>query len=294
MLKKYRRALIVLWIVAVCLTLCAAYVTFINRGFTEVCFVSVGQGDACLVKCDNGDNILIDGGDTGSGDYTLLNFFRKEFVFDLDAVFISHMHSDHAKGVLELIENDFPIDKIYVSDRADQEGNYSKLKDLCEHEEIELDTLSDDESLSFGDTLFTIIAAGSDEPVLTDENDYSVVMRMDYGENSFLFTGDATKKLENEILSNPKLDTDFLKVGHHGSKTSSGADFISAVSPCLAVISVGKDNDYNHPSPETLRTISSLDIPIMRTDISGNISIKMTKNNILSMQEGRKNKENKQ
>lgn len=293
MIRKYKKALIILWVVALCLALSASYVIFIDRGFTEVCFVSVGQGDSGLIKCDTGDNILVDGGDTGSGDHTLTNLFRKEFVFKLDAVFLSHMHNDHSKGIYELIENGFPIEKIYVSERAHEEDNYSKFNKLCEEENIDIDTLADGDMLSFGDTLFTVIAAGSDDAILTDENDYSVVMRMDYGEHSFLFTGDATQNLEKSISSEQGIDTDFLKVAHHGSKTSSDAEFIEAVSPELAVISVGKDNDYKHPSTETLRTISSLDIPIMRTDISGNISIRMTKDNILSIQEGRKDKENK-
>ena len=291
MIRKYKKALLILCITAICLVIPTAYVTFINRGFTEVCFISVGQGDSCLVKCSNGDNILIDGGDTGSGKYTLIPLFRKEFVLNLDAVFVSHMHTDHLKGICELIENGFPIEKLYVSERASEEENYKVLENLAVSHKIEILTVSDGEKLPFGDTVFTVIKSGTDEPHPENENDFSVVMRMDYGENSFLFTGDATHNLEKQLVSAPDIDTDFIKIGHHGSKTSTSSEFIEAVSPRLAVISVGEDNKYNHPSIKALSTLGSYNIPVMRTDTDGNISIRITKDNILDIQEGKEMKE---
>lgn len=289
MKKRYRKSLIILWAVALCLALCAWYVTYINKGYAEVCFIDVGQGDACFVRNSAGDAVLIDGGDEGAGKYVLSPFFRKQFVTELDAVFISHLHSDHTEGIIELIDEGFRIRKIYLSHTADEEEGYDAIADRAKIHKIEIIELYDNDKIEMGELTFTVIAAGCDEGLSKNKNDNSVIMRLDCGENSILFTGDATQYLEEQTL-NEDIDTDFLKIGHHGSYTSSDFEFISRVSPELSVISVGIDNKYNHPSEQTLETLEELDVPIMRTDLNGTITIIMTPNDIKRIHGSRSDK----
>ena len=285
MSKHFKNTLIILWVVALCLSVYAAYITFFDRGYAEVCFIDVGQGDSCFVRSSKGDTILIDGGDNGSGEYELIPFLRKQFVPELDAVFISHLHSDHTEGIYELIDDGYPIEKIYVSDIAAESEAYTALISRASVNDIPIETLSDKESVVFSEITFTVITAGDAES--TDDNDTSVVMRMDCGENSFLFTGDATRKLEKQIIDNEQIDVDFLKVAHHGSYGSSDYEFVSRGSPEISVISVGEDNRYNHPSEQTLETLSKLDVPVIRTDKDGTVTFVITENNILDIKTSR-------
>lgn len=283
--KRFKITLILLWVTALCLSVCAAYITFFDRGYAEVCFIDVGQGDSCFIRSSKGDTILIDGGDDGSGEYVLLPFLRKQFVTELDAVFISHLHSDHAKGIYELLDEGYPIEKIYVSDIAAETEEYTSLISRASVNDIPIETLSDEESVVFSEITFTVITAGDAES--KDDNDTSVVMRMDCGENSFLFTGDATRKLEKQITDNEQIDVDFLKIAHHGSYGSSDYEFVSRVSPEISVISVGENNRYNHPSEQTLETLSKLGIPVMRTDRDGTVTFVITENNVLDIKTSR-------
>lgn len=278
MSKKRQKLLLTLWIIALCLCLIASYLTFINCGYTKVCFLDVGQGDSCYIKTEKGSTILIDGGDDGSGKYVLSPFLRTEFVKELDAVFLSHLHNDHIIGIIELLEADFPIEKIYLSDKSLESDDYDRLSAIANYGGTEIELLSDDAKIYIDNIEFSVISSGYSKS--DDENDNSLILRMDCGENSILFTGDATRKYENQLLEDADLDVDFLKVAHHGSYTSSGTEFISAVSPELSIISVGKDNRYNHPSKQTLNTMREMDIPVMRTDFDGTITIIMTDNDI--------------
>ena len=123
------------------------------------------------------------------------------------------------------------------------------------------------DTFTLDDALFEIIYVGDDE---SDLNSTSIVLRMDHGNNSFLFTGDSTASVEKQIL-NSNIDVDVLKVGHHGSTYSNSLDFLKRVSPEYAIIEVGKDNKYNHPHETVLKRLNSLNVKIYRTDESGTI-----------------------
>lgn len=291
MSRKRIHTLIFLWTLAFILSLIAAYVTFADRGYTEVCFLDVGQGDACFVRTDGGSSALIDGGDKGSGKYVLTPFFEKHFVRQLDAIFISHLHDDHTAGIMELIDSGFPIEKIYISDIAVLDKDYVKLKSRADFNDIQIETLYDGKTIELDDTIFTVVATGLREGASKNENDNSVILRMDCGENSLLFTGDATDRLENQLLGDKNIDVDFLKVGHHGSLTSSCPEFIKEVSPDIAIISVGSDNEYGHPSPETIQTLDRLDVPVMRTDYDGTVTIIMTEDDIKNINASRQRRQ---
>lgn len=292
MSKKKRNTLVVLWTIAIALSLYASYLTFIDCGFAEVCFVDVGQGDSCFIKTERGGNILIDGGDKGTGKYTLKSFLRKYAALKLDAVFISHIHDDHITGIKELMEEGYPIKTIYVSELASQSGGYNKIKSLADNTGAEVVALSEDDVIELDNIIFKVVSSGyKGDGKNGSENDNSLVLRMEYGENSFLFTGDATRRQETQIMGDDDIDTDFLKVGHHGSYTSSGKDFIEEVSPLIAVISVGENNKYDHPSEETISTLDRLGITVMRTDLDGTISIIMTDDDIRNISGSRERSE---
>lgn len=280
MTKQRKRILAILWAAAICLGLCAAYLTFINCGYTKVCFLDVGQGDSCYIKTARGNTILIDGGDNGSGHYVLEPFLHQEFSQNLDAVFISHIHDDHISGIIELLENGYRIDVIYISDKASDSNEYKQLKTLAEQQGVPIDPLSNGDEICIDSVKFLVVSSGYTEAGMVNENDNSLILRMGYGENSILFTGDATRRYEATLLGDAALDTDFLKVGHHGSYTSSGREFLEQVSPQISIISVGEDNIYNHPSSQTLQTMEELNLPMVRTDYDGTISIIMTEDDV--------------
>lgn len=287
MRSKQLKTLIITWIVAICLALCAAYVTFIDCGYTKVCFLDVGQGDSCYIKTESGSTILIDGGDKGSGKYVLEPFLRKEFALKLDAVFISHIHNDHMMGIIELLESDYDIDTVYVSDRASASDGYENLARLAEKNSVTIKTIVGGDTVKVDNIIFSVVASGYVGAGEEDENDNSLILRMDCGENSVLFTGDATGRYEKQIMDSTEIDTDFLKVGHHGSYTSSGVNFLKKVSPEISIICVGQDNRYGLPSEHTLMTMDELSIPVMRTDYDGTISIIMTDDDVKNIEGSR-------
>lgn len=285
MTKKQRITAILIWIIAVFLFALSIYVGFIDRGYTEVSFIDVGQGDSCFIQTDNMSSILIDGGDRSCGTKILIPFFKYKSVMKLDAVFVSHLHDDHITGIEELINNRFKIAHIYMSDKVKQSKNYNEFEKLVTTNNIPFTFMNDDDKISIDNITFTAINSSAEH---NDENELSLVLRFDCGTNSILFTGDISSITENEILSDPDIDTDILKVAHHGSAGSSSIEFINAVSPELSVISVGENNKYHHPNDKTLLKYDFLDIPIVRTDYDGTISIIMTDNDIRRLDFSRK------
>ena len=285
MTKKQRLTAISIWIIAVFLFALSIYVGFIDRGYTEVSFIDVGQGDSCFIQTDNMSSILIDGGDRSCGTKILIPFFKYKSVMKLDAVFVSHLHDDHITGIEELINSRFKISHIYMSDKVTQSKNYNEFEKLVTANNIPFTFMNDDDKISIDNVTFTAINSSAEH---SNENEQSLVLRLDCGANSILFTGDISSTTESEILSDSDIDTDILKVAHHGSAGSSSIDFINAVSPELSVISVGENNKYHHPNDKTLLKYNILDIPVVRTDYDGTISIIMTDNDIRRLDFSRK------
>lgn len=269
-------ALIILWVSAAVLVIVSVHICCIDRGYSEVSFIDVGEADSAFIKTRHHSAVLIDGGNTGSGENTLIPYLRSKFTGRLDAVFVSHMHDDHMNGIIELINSGFPISRIYV---AKSSGACGALSKPAAQHGIPISEIGKGAAVDIDNAHFTVLSDGY-SAADDDDNDRSLILRLDCGKNSFLFTGDATVNEENEILNDKNLDVDFLKVGHHGSKTSSGSNFIGKTSPKLAIISVGSTNPYKHPSPQTLKTLKHYNVPILRTDQSGTITITMTEDDI--------------
>lgn len=220
----------------------------INQYTTEIIFINVGQGDSVLIK-HHGINVLIDTGGKKNIDITndcLIPFFKKEKVKKLDALILSHDDLDHSGGKSGLLLN-FPISQVV------EHSDYYQL---------------DIKSLHFTNL--------NPYPRYEDENSNSSVLYINIKGSSFLFMGDAPEIVEKKIINNyPDLTSEYLKIGHHGSKTSSSNGFIKAIQPRVAIISCGASNYYGHPHNQVLATLNKYGVKILRTDILGTIRIRL-------------------
>lgn len=244
-----------------------------SEGVMRVSFADVGQGDCELIEC-GGVNVLIDGGEATNAEY-VLEFLKSRGVTKLDFYIISHPHSDHMGSASFIIDN-IPIDKFVTTDFSELNMPTSKvfenmLMSLENHESIEIVTVKAGDVITAGELTLNVLSPFEET---SDYNNMSIVLRVDYGSTRFLFTGDAEKEIERQLLENGSdVKADVLKVGHHGSKTSTGADFLKAVSPQFAVISCGRENSYGHPHKETVELLKRCGVTYFRTDEDGTVTM---------------------
>lgn len=219
----------------------------------EVDFIDVGQGDSTLV-CSDGKYMLIDTGDR-DGENTLINHLKERGVKKLDYLVLTHPHADHIGEAAEIVEG-FKIGKIIMprvpDDLTPTSSVYEDLLDAAANKGLKI-RAARNESFELGEISVQTYAA---EGEYSNLNDYSVVLRLTHGENSFLITGDCEKQEESELLKRGcDVSADVLKVGHHGSDTSSTSQWLKEVGAQYAVISCGADNKYGHPDEETYSRI---------------------------------------
>ena len=240
----------------------------------EVYFFDVGQADSILLKNDN-YSMLIDAGNNEDGS-NLVDYLKNDLsINNINAVVGTHPHEDHIGGLDNIVKS-FDIDKIYLPNATTNTKTFEDLLDAIEEKGYKITVPKIDDEFNLGNMLFKVIYVGSDE---SDLNNTSIVLRLDFGSTSYLFTGDATGKTEKIILDK-SIDVDVLKVGHHGSKYSSTDEFLDKVSPNYAVIEVGEGNSYSHPSDSTIKKLNDRNIKIYRTDIDGTIKLISDGNNI--------------
>ena len=248
-----------------------SYQIFVETRPLQVVFLDVGQGDSILIQKGT-QQILIDGGPNGKTELAELGKYLPYFDREIELVIATHPDRDHIAGLVDVAKN-YKIDKVIATGAEKDTAVFKEWKDIREYNRIEtLEALRGDE-VDFGGTKMRIIfPEGPVDPAAGDANNQSVVARIDYGDNSFLFTGDIESPAEKEILAGGEnVDVDFLKIAHHGSKYSSSAEFLDATSPGTAIISVGANNSYGHPAEETLQKLNSRNIKILRTDEVGDI-----------------------
>ncbi len=237
--------------------------------------IDVGQGDAAFI--DNGDeDILIDAGPGDNAD-ELLEYLDAIGVYEIEYAFFSHPHEDHIGGADDII-NHYKVENVVMPDYYENTACYRKLMEAIDYEGSEHIYTCAGDKFVIGDITVEILSPGPRYKP-EDANGVSLIMKVSYGEIDALFTGDAEVENEEFAIRNygDKLDCEILKVGHHGSSTSSSEEFIYAVSPEIALISVGEGNSYGHPHIETLATLNSHLDEIHRTDREGDIVIGMTK-----------------
>ncbi|MBR3967077.1 MAG: MBL fold metallo-hydrolase [Clostridia bacterium] len=235
----------------------------------ELHIIDVGQGDSVLIKTKAG-NILIDAG-TGESEEALSHYLYSVGVDSFEYCIFTHPHEDHIGGADMIMEN-YDVRNVIISPAVTDTVTFERLIDALERSDANIIEAVPDSKYSVGDV--EIMIMGPIELEDRDLNNSSVITRVSYGAVRMMFTGDAEKKQENDILHRYSvfdLDCDFLKMGHHGSSTSSSEDFVFAVSPYLAAISCGMDNEYGHPHSEILSLLEREEIEYHRTDLMGDI-----------------------
>ncbi len=234
-------------------------------GDITVSFIDVGQADSILIRT-NGHNMLIDAGNNSDGE-KLVSYFNNLGITNFDYVIGTHAHEDHIGGMDDIIEN-FDIDTFYMPDATTTTKTFEDVLDALISKDMSINVPKIDDEFYLDSAKIKVIYAGDKT---NDLNDSSIVLKLTYGNNSFLFTGDATSNVEKVIL-NKDIKADVLKVGHHGSGYSSTDEFLNVVNPKYGVILVGKNNSYGHPTKETLDKLINKNIKIYRTDQDGTIT----------------------
>ena len=232
-------------------------------------FIDVGQGDCSLIGC-NGKYMLIDSGTEDRSDY-ILDYLKTYNIKELEYAVATHPHSDHI-GAMHKIISELNVNSIIMPDVANDIPEYNNLMNSIYAKQIQVIRALAGEVYTLGDSFFTVFAPNTHD--YENMNDYSVVIKFVYGNNSFLFTGDCEKISEGEMISNGyELKSDILKVSHHGSSSSSCEEFLSLVNPTIAVISVGRDNQYDHPHDSVLDLLRKYNVEYFTTETYGTIVI---------------------
>ncbi len=234
-------------------------------------FIDVGQADAACIVLPSGEVLLIDAGSNDSEDY-LLSYLAKYGIRRIHYAIFTHPHEDHIGGA-DAVFNACRIDHVILPAAVTTTSTYQILLDCIAKEGSTLRYAAPGDTYILEDASFTLLG-----PVSTEEenlNNASIIISFTYGETTFLFTGDAEESAETAALFRDPtaLDADVLKVGHHGSSTSSSELFLAAVSPDVAVISCGALNEYGHPHKEVLSRLSRFTEHIFRTDLLGSIRV---------------------
>lgn len=235
----------------------------------SVTYLDVGQADCALVTAGE-ENMLIDAGNNDDKD-AVLGFLKEQGVTKLNYVVATHPHEDHIGAMSYVVEN-FDVGNFIMPKKAANTKTFERLLDALERKNVAVTDPKAGDTFALGEAVCTVLWGGEGD--YDDTNDYSVVLRVDFYNNSFLFCGDASSLVENEILSaGQTVSCDVLKVGHHGSRTASSTAFLDAASPRFAVISCGEGNSYGHPHPETLESLASRGIVTYRTDLCGSVQV---------------------
>ncbi|XWN36979.1 MAG: DNA internalization-related competence protein ComEC/Rec2 [Balneola sp.] len=228
----------------------------------EVVVFDVGQGDASFIRTPQGKNILIDAGiwspGSNSGRQILLPYFKENNIQKLDAIFLSHPHADHIGGIKDLI-SEIKIDTIYNSGFKYESNLYRDYIGLAKSKNIPVVSLTAGKTIKLDRSLLILVLGPENGTFNSDPNQQSLVLNIIHGNNEFLFTGDAGEDQERRLFENygSLVDTDFLKVGHHGSNTSSELFFLQAVTPEISVVSVAERNRFGHPHPDAIQRLES-------------------------------------
>ncbi len=232
----------------------------------KVHILDVGQGDSIFIELPTNETVLIDSGEKKYSDF-IVSYIKNCGYTKLNYIVATHPHADHIGGLSEII-SELDFDKIYMTNAITTTSTYEKLLTTIQNKGKKISRAKAGVSIIDTDsTLLEFVAPVEDE--YDNLNNYSAVLKLEYYNNSFLFTGDAEKESEEQITADIKADV--LKVGHHGSSSSTSDEFLKKVSPDYAVISCGKNNDYGHPHTEILERLEEKNIAIFRTDLQGTI-----------------------
>lgn len=232
----------------------------------EVHFIDVGQADAALVLCD-GAAMLIDGGNVADSS-RIVSYLQKQAVEQLDVIIGTHAHEDHIGGLSGAL-NACTVGKVYCPVTSYDSDAFRDFSKYVGAQGLSITVPVADETFVLGSATVTILGPRQE---YEETNDTSIVLRIDFGETSFLLTGDAQREAEAALLdAGCNLSATVLKVGHHGGDTSTTYPFLRDVMPRYAVISVGEGNSYGHPEGDTLSRLRDADAQVFRTDLRGDV-----------------------
>lgn len=273
--RSARGIQIFLLVVAVILCVCAYYIRQ-NRplpdGTLEMYFLDVGQGDATLIATEAGC-LLIDTGESSEQEHLYLS--ASIYGDTLKYLILTHPHADHTGGALYILSK-MDIETVILPRDFFENGENTRLLEAIIDEGAAIRFADVGTEFSLGEAKFTVLAPTES---YAETNNMSIVLRMDFGLVSAIFTGDAEVESELDQIAywggfpDGTLDADILKIGHHGSATSSSMEYLTAVSPAVAVISCGENNSYGHPAAATLDRLAEIGAEVFRTDQRGTIQL---------------------
>lgn len=242
----------------------------------KIAFLDVGQGDSILIQAPNGQTMLIDGGRSTNLASTVIIPKLKEWgAQQVDVLIPTHPDQDHIAGLAGVMEN-FPVKLAALTGQVHSTQIYERLLTDIRDKNIESLKVRTGTTIPF-DPSVTIEVLSPDDAAVNntdDTNDASIVIKLTYGTTSFLLTGDAEMPANKAILNHGfDVRSTVLKLGHHGSRTSTNEDWLQRVQPQLGIISAGKDNSFGHPHPEVIAALENLKIPYIRTDEHGTIIV---------------------
>lgn len=249
-----------------------------NDNLFVVHYIDVGQGDSILIQVNN-KNMLIDSGPKSSK-RDLIKYLDSQKIQKIDYLIATHPHEDHIGNMAEIIKK-YNIENFYAPKVTHTSKTFESMIDELKSKNMKIKILKEGtDTINLGEnTTFFVYSPINDN--YDDLNNYSPIIKISYKNNSFLFTGDAEELSEKEVLNKGyNLKSDVLKVGHHGSSSSTCNRFLEEVNPSIAIIMVGNDNDYGHPNEETLNCLYNNNIKLYRTDLNKTIILYSDGNNI--------------
>ncbi|MCK4648229.1 DNA internalization-related competence protein ComEC/Rec2 [bacterium] len=278
MRKEFKRILLILLVLSLGLNLSC---TQGKKEKLEVTFLDIGQGDSAFISTPGGKNILIDGGKRAippyskfdAGKEVILPFLKNKGVKKIDTLIATHPDGDHIGGLLAILDSDIQIDKVLDSGYKHTSYTYRDfLKKIGQRKETKYYQPRAGQVLNWGDEVSVQVL--SPAHLFRDSNNCSIVIKLEFGDISFLLTGDAEKEAEGEMVSrySNKLKSTVLKASHHGSRTGSSLNFLKAVKPQVAVISCGRKNKFGLPHKEVMDKLARFKAKVYRTDYQGNIT----------------------
>lgn len=277
------------------LTIGASILLIVN--FTDVYqdrmrinFIDVGQGDSCLIRY-KGTNIMIDSGGSLSknkdgksydiGENVLNNYLLNRGITRLDYIMASHFDEDHSQGFVFLLKN-MKVKNVIISEQYKTSSIYEQFKQICKKQNIRIIYVRAGDEIRIKDLAFKILHPQSKGNQISENplNNNAIVCMVKYKNRRILFTGDIEKVAENEMVKEYTngLKADILKVGHHGSKTSTTKEFLDLINPSVALIGVGQNNKFGHPNEDVIKRLEEKNLQIYRTDEMGEISVIIDKN----------------